>query len=201
MKPKIDTVFFDIGGVLVTLNYDCINRHIAQMSLKGMLPGTDKEIFKVMESFFGSRDASSVLRAFQKGKISSAKFFASVHALLKSAFGYSETAKTCKAAFLKLCEDKIPENVKILRALSSMGKYKVGIISDNEEENAKIFFKRFQEVVNVLPRSYIFMSQEVGMLKDEGPGFFEHALRKTKSKPQGCTRFVISTAPLTSLGN
>lgn len=187
MKLKIDTIFFDIGGVLTTSCFNAINQHIFSFSKDPASPmPTDEEMFERMAEFFAKGKIDEISVAFGKGKISPGKFYKSSQQEFKKHLGYRGSAQDFKEMFVGLRGEKITENVRLLCALAQSGNYTVGIISDNNVVDTKKFENEYPEILKCLPRSYIFMSQEVGMLKDEGTGVFDHAMRKTKSKPANC---------------
>ena len=182
MSHRITTIFFDIGGVLVTCDITRCNRKL-QEKIPSLAKQTlsDIELNKQMEAFFATDEVSSILLSADKGLCSTDEFLAQATHYLQTKLGYTGSSTDFSQAYIALLVAPIATNLELLLDLKASRKYKLGIISDNSDIHTDHINAAYPQILSSLPGDQIFLSQQYGYTKAEGPQLYQRALRDLHS--------------------
>jgi len=168
MPDAIDTVFFDIGGVLINLR---VQEALALATARCQRPPSDvKELLR-------SPAASQVLKLYGRGQIGTSDFLKDMQELWRAEYKFEGSLDVVSAVLTEYLGDPIVENAELLLSLVRGGGVKVGIISDNNAAHTAIVKTRLKPVFEAIVPAHILLSQEVGCRKEDGPEIFQVALR------------------------
>ena len=156
---KIECVFFDLGGVMYTLDYQRVWKRLCQSCGKSL-----ETVFDVLKS--GDRFVQ-----YESGKISSFTYYTEVKKRLSFSMDFEEFKTTWNSILIKRTDmfDLVSELEKNVR---------VAFLSNTNEMNAEAIKSDMRDI----SKNYIF-SNEVGFTKPD-PRIFQIALEKFELTPE-----------------
>jgi HAD superfamily hydrolase (TIGR01509 family) len=176
MHP-INTVFFDIGNVLVKIVDEEISKRLVSKCNKSLCKGL--VLPRVPQ-------LSALIYTYRIGEITTPQFAKSSVEILASNFGYTGDASYFRESFDVSIDNLIEDNFRIYEALARTKDIKVGIISDNNEAHTAKLYSKHPRIFSVIPENRIILSQEVHCQKGESPLIFKKAATMLGSDPQEC---------------
>lgn len=160
----IRTIFFDLGDVLVKLDFDRAYRAAAE--LRG---GSPEEVRRLLRE-------SGLTGPYERGEIGSEEFHARCETLLELGLGFE--------AFARLWGDMFSRDELVAAELvESLGRrYQMAILSNTNELHYE-WIKREYPLLGLFPRAVL--SYEVGAMKPSA-AIYEKAFEMTGSRPEEC---------------
>ena len=160
----IKSVIFDLGGVLVHVD---LNRSI-DIFKNRLKDHSAAQITDYLQN-------SDLVESYQKGELSSHRFFSNIRNHLNVAFSYSQ--------FCDIWQDIFSPNESMIRFLEKIGEqYQLILLSNTNELHIKYltktysFFHLFQ---------HRFYSHQMGLLKPD-PLIYESTLKQTGACAEEC---------------
>jgi len=168
-KPRIHTVFFDVGGVLVNLDPVGFDAKI-----RSHCPAGTEKIFP--SAFL--RDMGKQVVAYHNGQISDHEFTRMAHQYLVEKHGYrlthADVVRSWQEDFIPTAN---PQACAAVSALQVLGR-NPSIISDTNSLHYGYIQKAFPDVFGRIPSSRHFLSCLLGVRKADGPQIFKIAMKR-----------------------
>ncbi len=178
----IDTIFFDIGGVLLNIDFLPLNRAL-EAKCPRLQKMDDKTSVQFWANYYDEGRVAEFERSFPVGGISSEEFLEGTVRFLSEDFGYTGTVDDFAEAIKRMLTG-VNQDVLKCKDAAVMKGLKVGIISDTNAFHTAYMQERYAEIFAGLKRERVILSQEVGMRKGDGPEIFRLALERAKSRPE-----------------
>lgn len=167
MQPE--AIMFDLGGVLVDLDYSLPAKHFEKMGVPGI------------SDIFFSGAFHDLLRQYERGEISTAHFFAGI----KKRTGLDLPEVEMTHAWNSIILDFPEHRIELLRELRK--KYRLLLFSNINELHLAAFRALIEKKFPGLNFEALFektyYSNEIGLRKPE-PEAFSYILKQHKLKPQ-----------------
>jgi glucose-1-phosphatase len=182
-NSPIQAVIFDLGGVLIELDFDGAVRSAARR-LKLPAEEVHRRVFGGGD-FYGPHGLAC-MADYECGRMTDAEFHHHVESRLERPLPFDAFYRLWNAIFGK----QLTPNVKLARALLRRADLKVGILSNTNALHCRFLRKRLP-VFNEF--EYRFLSHEIGCRKPD-PAAFRHALRDMGVAPRQAV-FIDDSAP------
>jgi HAD superfamily hydrolase (TIGR01509 family) len=160
----IKTVIFDLGGVLILIDF---NRSIARFKQK-IKKHSDSKIIDILKN-------SDLVVSYHKGELSSRLFYKHIQDRFKGEFSY--------ALFCDIWQDIFAPNEPMIRFLQKIkDEYELILLSNTNELHIDYLTKTFP-FFDVF-QDHIY-SYKIGLLKPD-PSIYKFALNRTDSRAEEC---------------
>ncbi len=174
MNPEPTTIIFDLGGVLLNIDY---NRSIEAFKKLGM---------KNFDNFFTQANQSKLFDGFDTGTISPVEFRNNI----RNMSGLQLTDKQIDDAWNAMLLDMPPERIQLLNRVRQH--YRIFLLSNTNAIHYPIYMQYMKETYGVESLEPLFEKQylsfELGMRKPNRD-IFERIIQENKLSP-GKTLFI-----------
>ena len=181
----IDTVFFDMGGVLAGHNWPRVQELICAKSTKVPASWHSKDGSDLLKLLLGNAPFQVTMGLYETGKIETREFIEATQAFLKKELGYTGSYADTLEAHTAILGEEITPTVKIFAKIAKRGEVKLAIISDNNAVHTQVHFEEHPEMMKIIPREHVFLSQETGYSKTS-PEAFLIPIERTGSRAENC---------------
>ena len=162
MNPPIEALLFDLGGVIVELDWERVFDHWARCAGKPLAP---------IRAGFGF---DVPYQRHERGEIGAADYYESLRRSLQLDITDAQFDAGWKALFV----DTIPETVKMIRAIR--GHIPLYLFSNSNAAHQEAWAARFADALE--PFEKVFVSSEIGRRKPTRESF-EHVAHEIGVSP------------------
>lgn len=165
--PKYDTIIFDLGGVILNIDYNLTTMAFSKLGLNDF------------SRLFSQANQSNLFDDLEKGKIEQREFVSAIQDLAGKHISENDIVSAWNAMLLDLPEERI----KLLDTLKS--KYRIFLLSNTNVIHKTAYCYYLEKTFGLKDFSHIFEKQylsfEVGMRKPDAE-IFEYVINQNELK-------------------